>query len=168
MAAAGICVGLSAWALAAAFGVSAILAASTTLYQLLKAAGAAYLCWLGVRIIQKSLSEQRLDNNLESPSETPLRWFLVGLFTNLSNPKVGALYISLLPQFVPEGAAAGPFTAALAIIHILEGAIWFLVLIVATHAFSHWLARPSIRRAIDRSTGTILIILGVRLAIDRR
>jgi threonine/homoserine/homoserine lactone efflux protein len=70
--------------------------------------------------------------------------------------------------FVPEGAAAGPFTAALAIIHILEGAIWFLVLIVATHAFSHWLARPSIRRAIDRSTGTILIILGVRLAIDRR
>jgi threonine/homoserine/homoserine lactone efflux protein len=69
---------------------------------------------------------------------------------------------------VPEGVAAGPFTLALAIIHILEGAIWFFVLIVATLPLARWLARPSIRRAIDRCTGVILIGLGVRLAIDRR
>jgi threonine/homoserine/homoserine lactone efflux protein len=168
MAAAGICAGLSAWALAAAFGVSAILAASTLLYQLLKVAGAAYLCWLGVRIIQQSMNKQRLEESPEFLSKTPLRWFSVGLFTNLLNPKVGGLYISLLPQFVPEGAPAGPFTLALAIIHILEGAIWFFVLIVATLPLSRWLVRPPIRRAIDRSTGVILIGLGVRLAIDRR
>ena len=168
MAAAGICVGLLAWALAAAFGVSAILAASTTLYQILKVVGAAYLCWLGVRMIEKSINKERPEDNLETLSETPLRWFSIGMFTNLSNPKVGALYVSLLPQFVPAGVAAGPFTAALAIIHILEGAIWFFVLIVATHPLSRWLALPSIRRAIDRSTGVILIGLGVRLAMDRR
>jgi threonine/homoserine/homoserine lactone efflux protein len=168
MAAAGICVGLLAWALAAAFGVSAILAASTTIYGILKVVGAAYLCWLGVRMIQKSINKERPEDNPETLSETPLRWFSVGMFTNLSNPKVGALYVSLLPQFVPEGVAAGPFTLALAIIHILEGAIWFFVLIVATHPLSRWLARPSIRRAIDRCTGVILIGLGVRLAIDRR
>jgi threonine/homoserine/homoserine lactone efflux protein len=168
MAAAGICAGLSAWALAAAFGVSAILAASTPLYQLLKAAGAAYLCWLGVRIIRQSMNKEPREESLEFPSRTPLRWFSVGLFTNLLNPKVGALYISLLPQFVPEGAAAGPFTLALAIIHILEGAIWFFVLIVATLPLSRWLVHPPVRHAIDRSTGVILIGLGVRLAIDRR
>src|SRR3954454_22922575 len=166
IAAAGICAGLSAWALAAAFGVSAILAASTPLYQLLKAAGAAYLCWLGVRIIRQSTKE-RCEESLEFPSRTPLRWFSAGLFTNLLNPKVGALYISLLPQFVPEGVAAGPFMLALAIIHILEGAIWFFVLIVATLPLSRWLIHPPVRRAIDRFTGVILIGLGVRLSIDR-
>jgi threonine/homoserine/homoserine lactone efflux protein len=130
--------------------------------------GAAYLCWLGIRMIQKSANKERLENNPESLSETPLRWFLTGVFTNLSNPKVDAFYLSLLPQFVPEGTAVGPFMAALAVIHILEGAIWFSVLIMATHPLSHWLGRLSIRRAIDRSTGAILIGLGARLAIDRR
>jgi threonine/homoserine/homoserine lactone efflux protein len=168
MAAAGICAGLSAWALAAAFGLSALLAASTPLYQLLKAAGAAYLCWLGVRIIRQSISKQLGEGGLEFPPRTPLRWFSVGLLTNLLNPKVGALYISLLPQFVPEGVAAGPFMLALAIIHILEGAVWFFVLIVATLPLSRWLVHPPVRGAIDRLTGVILIGLGVRLAIDRR
>jgi threonine/homoserine/homoserine lactone efflux protein len=168
MAAVGICVGLFAWALATAFGLSAILAASTTLYQILKAVGAAYLCWLGFRMIEKSLVEKRLDEHPQSGPKAPLRWFSVGMVTNLSNPKVGALYLSLLPQFVPDGAAAFPFTLALAMIHILEGAIWFFVLIAATRPFSRWLTRPPVRRAIDRSAGAILIGLGVRLAIDRR
>jgi threonine/homoserine/homoserine lactone efflux protein len=60
------------------------------------------------------------------------------------------------------------FTLVLASIHVLEGAIWFLVLIVATLPLSRWPARRPIRRAIDRCTGVILIGLGVRLAIDRR
>ena len=97
-----------------------------------------------------------------------MRWFSVGMATNLSNPKVGALYLSLLPQFVPDGTAAFPFTLALAMIRILEGAIWFFVLIVTTHPLSRWLARCSVRRAIDRSTGAILIGLDVRLSIGRR
>src|SRR3954465_4911503 len=106
MAAAGICVGLSVWAFAAAFGVSAVLAASAPLYQMLKVAGAVYLCWLGVRIIQQSMNKERFEDRPEFLSKTPLRWFSVGLFTNLLNPKVGALYISLLPQFVPEGSTS--------------------------------------------------------------
>jgi RhtB (resistance to homoserine/threonine) family protein len=167
MAAAGICVGLSVWALAAAFGVSAVLATSTTLYQLLKVVGAAYLCWLGIRMIQQSMKKEHPEDDFEIPAKTPLRWFSVGAFTNLLNPKVGALYVSLLPQFVPEGAAAGQFTLALATIHIIEGAIWFFILIVASRPLSRWLTRASIRRAIDRCTGVILIALGVRLAIDR-
>src|SRR3954468_4355441 len=75
MAAAGICAGLSGWALATALGVSAILAASTPLYQLLKAGGVAYLCWLGVRMIRQSLSLR--EENPEFPPRTPLRWFSV-------------------------------------------------------------------------------------------
>src|SRR4051812_2282132 len=132
MAAAGICAGLSVWAFAAAFGVSAILAASVPLYQLLKVAGAVYLCWLGFRMIRQSMNKEAFEERPNFPSKTPLRWFSVGLFTNLLNPKVGAFYISLLPQFVPEGSTSVLFTLALASIHVLEGAIWFFVLIVAT------------------------------------
>ena len=114
------------------------------------------------------MTKEAREESPEFPSKTPLRWFSVGLLTNLLNPKVGALYISLLPQFVPEGSTAVLFTLVLASIHVLEGAIWFLVLIVATLPLSRWLSRPPIRRAIDRCTGVILIGLGVRLAIDRR
>jgi threonine/homoserine/homoserine lactone efflux protein len=80
MAAAGICAGLSAWALAATFGLSAILATSSLLYQLLKAAGAAYLCWLGVRIIRQSMKKGPVEKSPEFLSKTPLRWFSVGLW----------------------------------------------------------------------------------------
>ena len=113
------------------------------------------------------MNREPREESLAFPSRTPRRWFSVGLLTNLLNPKVGALYISLLPQFVPEGVAAGPFMLALAIIHILEGAIWFFVLIVATLPLSRWLVHPPVRSAIDRLTGVILIGLGVRLAMDR-
>src|SRR5215471_5314223 len=59
-AAAGICTGLLAWALVAALGISAILAGSMFLYDLLKWAGAAYLCWLGVRMLLSSRNSAEL------------------------------------------------------------------------------------------------------------
>jgi threonine/homoserine/homoserine lactone efflux protein len=77
-------------------------------------------------MIQKSFNEERLDKHPESAPKAPLHWFSLRMVTNLSNPKIGALYLSLLPQFVPDGVAAFPFTLALATIHILEGAIWFV------------------------------------------
>jgi RhtB (resistance to homoserine/threonine) family protein len=166
-AAAGICTGLLAWALAAAFGISAILAASTLLYQLLKWAGAAYLVWLGVRLLLNARTSAE-----DSASADVAVWreqsFSVGLLTNISNPKVGVFYVSLLPQFVPDGVAAGPFMVALAAIHIAEGALWFTLLILATRSFSRWLDRPAVRRRVDRLAGIVMIALGARLALDQR
>jgi len=166
-AAAGICTGLLAWALAAAFGISAILAGSTLLYQLLKWAGAAYLCWLGIRMLLSSNSEA-VCTNPEVADSRQGQWFSVGLLTNISNPKVGVFYVSLLPQFVPDNVSAGPFMVALAAIHIVEGALWFILLILATRSLTRWLARPRVRRRVDQLAGVIMIGLGTRLVLDQR
>jgi threonine/homoserine/homoserine lactone efflux protein len=167
-AAAGVCTGLLAWALAAAFGISAILAGSTLLYLFLKWAGAVYLCWLGVRLLLTSKNSQWIPANPDSAETKRDQWFSIGLLTNISNPKVGMFYVSLLPQFVPDGVAAGPFMTALAAIHIAESAIWFALLILATRPLAHWLARPHVRRRVDQLTGVILIGLGMRLTLDQR
>jgi threonine/homoserine/homoserine lactone efflux protein len=157
-----------AWALAAAFGISAILAGSTLLYHFLQWAGAAYLCWLGVRLLLTSRKSQRPSASPDIAGSRPDQWFSIGLLTNISNPKVGVFYVSLLPQFVPDGVSAGPFMAALAAIHIAEGAVWFALLILATRPLGRWLARPHVQRKVDRLTGVILIGLGMRLTLDRR
>jgi threonine/homoserine/homoserine lactone efflux protein len=167
-AAAGVCTGLLAWALAAALGISAIIAGSTLLYHFLQWAGAAYLCWLGVRLLLTSRKSQRPSASPDIAGSRPDQWFSIGLLTNISNPKVGVFYVSLLPQFVPDGVSAGPFMAALAAIHIAEGAVWFALLILATRPLGRWLARPHVQRKVDRLTGVILIGLGMRLTLDRR
>jgi threonine/homoserine/homoserine lactone efflux protein len=167
-AAAGICTGLLGWALSAAFGISVILAESKLLYDLLKWAGAAYLCWLGIRLLLTSRTSQQVSAR---PDSAGFRWdqsFSIGLLTNISNPKVGMFYVSLLPQFVPDGVSAGPFMAGLAAIHIAEGAVWFALLILATRPLARWLARPHVLQKLDRLTGVILIGLGIRLTLDQR
>jgi RhtB (resistance to homoserine/threonine) family protein len=167
-AAAGICTGLLVWALAAAFGISTILAESVLLYDLVKWAGAAYLCWLGVRLLLTSIRSRRGSVSSDIGDSRQDQSFSIGLLTNISNPKVGMLYVSLLPQFVPDGVSAGPFMAVLAAIHIAEGALWFAVLILATRPIACWLAQPHVLRALDRLTGVILIGLGLRLTLDQR
>ena len=167
-AAAGICTGLFAWALAAAFGISAILARSMLLYHLLQWAGAAYLCWLGVRILLSSKNSAAVSTNPDVAGSRRDQWFSVGLLTNISNPKVGVFYVSLLPQFVPDNVSAGPFMVALATIHIVEGALWFTLLILATRSLTRWLARPRVRRRVDQLAGIIMIGLGTRLVLDQR
>ena len=164
-AAAGICTGLLAWALAAAVGITAVLAASSLLYELLKWAGAAYLCWLGVRLLLGSSG--RTEPSARDTGRRD-RSFSVGLLTNISNPKVGVFYVSLLPQFVPDGVSAGPFMVLLAAIHIAEGALWFAVLILAARSLGRWLVRARVRRRVDQLTGLIMIGLGARLAISQR
>ena len=57
---------------------------------------------------------------------------------------------------------------ALAAIHIVEGALWFTLLILATRSLTRWLARPRVRRRVDQLAGVIMIGLGTRLVLDQR
>ena len=98
----GIATGLLIWGLAVALGLGVLLAASQAAYTLLKWAGATYLAWLGASLILKPRS--KLD--LAAPARRGENWWALGLLTNLLNPKVGAFYVSFLPQFVPAGDCA--------------------------------------------------------------
>ena len=95
-------------------------------------------------------------------------WFARGLLSNLTNPKVGVFFITILPQFVPANVALGPFIALLVTLHVIETVIWFGVLIAATRSIAHLVSRPSVARTLDRATGAVLVGAGLRLAAEGR
>jgi threonine/homoserine/homoserine lactone efflux protein len=163
-AALGICLGCLAWGALVAVGLGVLLEASTLAYLALKWIGAAYLLYLGFRMVLVARGEAGTD---EAPPPPRSNWFLRGLLTNLLNPKVGAFYVSFLPQFVPAGADVPATTLLLAAIHAGLGLLWFLLLIGATRPLARALRDPRLVRALDRLTGGVLIFFGLKLAFDR-
>jgi threonine/homoserine/homoserine lactone efflux protein len=161
----GICVGCLVWGLAAALGLGALLAASRLAYRLLEIAGAVYLVQLGVRMF---LQRPAPEAAVAVPAAPGARWFVRGLLGNLLNPKVGVFYVSFLPLFIPQGVNVAGFGVLLASIHAAEGIVWFATLIAATRTMARWLGHPRVKRALDRTTGLVLLAFGVRLALDRR
>jgi threonine/homoserine/homoserine lactone efflux protein len=161
----GICLGCLAWGALAAVGLGVLLQASEIAYLTLKWLGAAYLLYLGVRLITGSRSESG-----GASAEPPARanWLLRGLLTNALNPKVGAFYVSFLPQFVPAGASVPGTILLLASIHAALGLLWFTLLIGATRPISEVLRNPGLVRWLDRLTGGVLIFFGLRLAFARQ
>jgi len=180
----GICAGLLLWGLAAALGISAVLAASHTAYSGLRAVGAAWLVWLGCTIFFRR--PRRTGPSVESGTPAPggpgnpdafslptarggdRTWFWRGLLSNVTNPKVGVFFITFVPQFVPAGVAVAPFVALLVLIHVALTVVWLGLLIAATQSVGRVVRRPAVARTLDRITGTVLIAAGLRLAAEGR
>jgi len=158
----GVGAGTLAWGAAAAVGVSALLTASEVAYTCLRVAGAAYMIYLGVRMIVGAVLRRPRQ---AAPTAEKAGWnaFSRGMFTNLLNPKVGAFYVAVLPQFVPVGAPPLPVGVLLALVHDVEGLIWFSAIIMGAGMAREWLARPSVQRVVDGGTGAVLVGFGVRL-----
>jgi len=162
----GICCGLLLWGLAVAFGVGALLAASSLAYTVLRWVGAAYLVWLGLTLLLRPHQEVRDIDAVPLAQPSTMKWFARGLLSNLTNPKVGVFYVTFLPQFVPPGVAVAPFIALLVTIHVAEGVLWLTLLIVATRSIARFLRRPAIVRVLERLTAAILLGFGSRLAFE--
>lgn len=166
-AALGISLGCLGWALITAAGLSALLAASEGAYTALKWVGAAYLLYLGVKLLLKPRDAFEALSATD-PGRGADGAFLRGLLTNLLNPKVGAFYVSFLPQFIPAGAAVPAWTALLGAIHALVGMLWFVGMIAATVPIAGFLRRAAVVRWIDRLTGGLFIAFGLKLALEGR
>ncbi|MDI3469311.1 MAG: Transporter, LysE family [Pseudolabrys sp.] len=166
-AAIGVCLGCFVWGAGAAFGLTALLAASALAYTILKWIGAAYLAVLGIKMLvhPRDAAAAAESGALSSRQRDAFRR---GLLTNLLNPKVGVFYITVLPQFVPHGAPVGAFSLALAAIHVMVSLVWFTILISLTVPLGRFLAQTRVVRALDRLTGCIFIAFGARLALDAR
>ncbi len=168
----GVCLGTLFWATASAAGVTAILVASEAAYEALRIAGAIYLTFVGVRLFWRARGSAPAAPASAATGWTPTRSssgsraFRTGLFTNLLNPKVGAFYLTLLPQFVPRHAPVLAFSLALAGIHALEGVAWFGVITTASARMSRLLRRPAVKRWLDRVTGCVFLGFGARLAFE--
>lgn len=167
-AAAGISTGLLVWGIAAVLGVSALLAASQLAFDILRWVGAVYVIGLGIVLIVRAGRGHALEGDDVPPaSESAWTGFSRGLLTNLLNPKIGVFYVAVLPQFLPEGVPAALGGAILALVHVVEGLVWFTALILGAHALRTWLSRRAVQVWIDRITGGVLVGFGVKLALTR-
>jgi len=165
---AGICTGLFVWGSATSLGLTALIAVSAVAYNVLRAAGALYLVYLGIQMWRR---EHKFAIAASGPSlagEPAHRWFGRGLLTNLLNPKVGVFYVTLLPQFIPHGGSVIFYSLLFTSIHVVEGIVWLTILTTAVRPLRSWLSRPTVVRALDRGTGAVLIGCGVALAFERR
>jgi threonine/homoserine/homoserine lactone efflux protein len=174
-AALGISLGCLCWALARALGLTALLTASRLAYEVLRWLGVGYLCWLGVRALwsarrgapvppQSTVEPERAPE----PARVGAAAVRTGLGTNLLNPKVGAFYLSVLPQFLPGGVNPLLGATALGAVHVLEGTLWLSLVIVAVGRAGRWLSKPGVQRRLDQVTGLVLLGFGIRLAVAHR
>jgi threonine/homoserine/homoserine lactone efflux protein len=165
--AAGVSTGLLGHTVLAALGLGAILRASELLFTGLEFVGAAYLVYLGLRLLRQSAG--RLDLRLASARSLG-RLFVEGALSNLSNPKVALFYFAFLPQFVaaPE---ANP-TLTLFVLGVAFAVLTFFVKGPVGYfagTLTAWLrARPAALAGIYRTGAAVLIGLAVRLALEAR
>lgn len=159
----GVVTGVLLWGVIAGIGLGAVLTMSEIAYRVLQIAGALYLLWLALQMFRSAASTgaTRSNDGVDAPSAGG--WFAQGLMTNLLNPKVGLFYVSLLPQFIPNGGDVLMFSLLYATIHAALGLGFFAVIVGATDRVSNWLRRPTIARTLDGLTGTVLVIFAARL-----
>ena len=165
---AGICTGLLVWGVAAAIGVTAILAASQVAFEIVRWAGAVYLVGLGITLLWQSRSADRIPTvAADVDAESAFTSFRRGLLTNLLNPKIGVFYMAVLPQFIPVDASALSAGVVLALVHVVESIIWFSLLIWGTRLLKAWLERTAVKVWLDRITGGVLVGFGIKVALTR-
>ena len=163
----GIVAGSVVHTLAAAFGLSAIIATSANAFLVVKWVGAAYLVYLGA----KMLFERPASAGQPAVFARESSWaiFRAGLLTNVLNPKVALFFMAFLPQFVAPAAESRILTFLfLGAVFIFNGAIWCLVLALGASAMSRRLRRnPSAGALLKRASGAVFVGLGVKLAVAR-
>lgn len=163
----GITFGCLIWGVAVGFGLGALLLASEMAYNLLKWLGAAWLLWLGLKLLLKP-RQTAVDTQQPALQQGYLACFSRGLLGNLLNPKVGIFYVSFLPQFIPAGASVALWCSLMALAHMLLGLIWNAVLIGGSHYFAGHLRKPRVLKVMDRLTGCVFIGFAAKLALSRR
>ena len=165
--AAGVSVGLVGHTILATLGLGAILRTSEWLFIALKLVGAAYLIYLGIGLLRT----KRTELVVQTASRRPLaRLFTDGALSNISNPKIAVFYFAFLPQFVlPQTTQPTLSVFVLGLLFagltfIVKGPVGFFAGLLST-----WMrARPGVLAWLYRSSGAVLVALGVKLAFERR
>lgn len=165
---AGVATGFAVYAVLAAFGITALLVAIPYAYDALRLAGAAYLAWLAWSALRPGGASPFQARSLAI--DPPRRLFGMGLLTNLLNPKIAVLYLSLFPQFIDP--AQGSVLLQSLVLGVTQIAISMTVntaIIFTAGSIAAFLAaRPAWSRIQRWVMGTVLGWLALRMAFDAR
>ncbi len=164
----GVALGFVVYMLCAAFGITAIVLAVPYAYDAIRITGALYLLWLAWQAVRPGGRSPFQVRNL--PKDSPRKLFLMGLMTNLLNPKIAVMYLSLLPQFIDS--ANGSVLSQALVLGTVQIAISVSVnaaIAVSAGSIAAFLVRRPSFAVVQRwIMGTVLAGLAVRMATEAR
>jgi threonine/homoserine/homoserine lactone efflux protein len=166
----GMSTGLAGHTVAAALGLSALIAAAPDALVVIRFAGAVFLVYLAISSWRAGSGP--VSTGTPHPRRSLGKLYAMATLTNLANPKVVLFYLAFLPQFLSHGAGSWPVPAQL----LTLGAVFIVVglSVDATVGFTAGglaekvLGRPAVRRRMQRASALIFGGLAVRLALDTR
>lgn len=164
----GIALGFVFYMLCAAFGITAFVFAIPYAYDLLRFGGAAYLLYLAWQALKPggnapfSVKEMSVDG--------PNKLFMMGFITNLANPKIAIMYLSLLPQFIqPDHGSVLSQSLALGCVQIFISLMVNSVIVLVAGSITEFLSsRPSWIKAQRWFMGTVLAGLALKIACEAK
>jgi threonine/homoserine/homoserine lactone efflux protein len=158
----GMGLGGVVFAAAALLGLQAVLLAVPVLYIGLKVLGGLYLCYLGYRIFSAAKESLQVDGTSTRQDASLHRSFLLGLTTQVSNPKTAIVYASVFAAFLPE-AFSVPFAVCLLCIVFAIEAGWYAIVAVLLSSFRPRRAYLRCKTLVDRTAGAVMVGLGLKL-----
>jgi threonine/homoserine/homoserine lactone efflux protein len=161
----GVNAGIALWTIAASAGLATVVAASAPAFTAIKLAGALYLVYLGLRALRGARRREAPGGRSAVGGGAAFRQ---GLLSNLLNPKIAVFFTSLLPQFVDPGSARFASFLVLGAIFNALGILWLVLYAVIAARARRVMQRPKVKARLDVLSGTVLVALGVRLALERR
>jgi threonine/homoserine/homoserine lactone efflux protein len=162
---AGNSTGIFLWATASVLGISALVAASEAAFATLKIVGAIVLVFIGLQSLLHARNGMPVE--LEAPARSR-NHYREGLLTSFANPKLAVFFIALFPQFVPDGDPVLPATVLMAVIIVLMDLVWFTVLALVVGRAKRVLGERKWQRRMEAASGSVLVALGIRLALISR
>ncbi|MFJ2588549.1 LysE family translocator [Streptomyces sp. NPDC087538] len=161
----GVAGGLLVHTALAVAGLAAVLVAVPALLRTVQLLGGVYVLYLGISALRAA---RRRAPDGDGPEDRPadrgrVRALRQGFLTNALNPKAPVLFLSLLPQFVPDGQPPLPRTLLLAAIVVAMALVWFPAVALLVDRLGRWLRRPRTARAIEGGSGAALTALGLVL-----
>ncbi|MFZ6735144.1 LysE family translocator [Undibacterium sp. Ji42W] len=169
-AAMGIGTGTLVHIMAAALGLSALLATSATAFTIVKLAGAAYLLYIGTSMLLSRAKSA--EANTESTASLPVlshrKIFMQGFLTNILNPKVAIFFLAFVPQFIAADASNKPLALiVLGCIFNFNGMLWCHFLAIST-AFARQRMRvnQAVTLWLNRFIGVMFVSFGIKLALS--
>lgn len=164
----GIAVGFAVYLLGATAGLASVFALVPGLYVALKLAGAVYLGYLAWSLIRRRGPGFAHDDRAGEPTSTR-RLFTMGLVTNLLNPKIAILYVSLLPQFVEPALGNVPAQSLIlgAVQITVALTVNSLIVVLAGSLASFLQTHARVERTQRLVSGSVLGGLALRVAFDR-
>ncbi|MET8841634.1 LysE family translocator [Streptomyces rubiginosohelvolus] len=174
----GVAGGLLVHTALAVAGLAAVLVTMPVLFRTVQLLGGAYVLYLGLSALY-AIRRRPAQDGSGTPSVAPEgapegeperpaprefgRAVRQGFLTNALNPKAPVLFLSLLPQFVPDGQPPLPRTLLLAALVVVLALIWFPAVALLVDRLGRWLRRPRTARAIEGGSGVALTGLGLAL-----